>query len=148
MTNAIQLSSSLWEKQVQFIAIFGHSFQLLFRSCDYPRGFMWWIGFHAVLFWFLFWDFYVNTYLPRAKGPWKQQVKLSKFLCNGETAAFLKNEAHDRAEDEASSNLKSNNQASGDSSSMSVSQRNNKNTNGYRKHVHQNIDSDDGNKDL
>ncbi len=23
---------------------------------------MWWIGFHAVLFWFLFWDFYKNAY--------------------------------------------------------------------------------------
>jgi len=23
---------------------------------------MWWIGFHAVLFWFLFWDFFVYTY--------------------------------------------------------------------------------------
>lgn len=49
-------------QMVQFVAIFVHSFQLLFRKCDYPRGFMWWIGFHAVLFWFLFWDFFVNTY--------------------------------------------------------------------------------------
>ncbi|KAH9388823.1 Elongation of very long chain fatty acids protein 7 [Tyrophagus putrescentiae] len=50
-------------QMVQFIAIFVHSFQLLFnRECDYPRGFMWWIGFHAVLFWFLFYDFYKNAY--------------------------------------------------------------------------------------
>ena len=42
--------------------IFVHSFQLLFRECNYPRGFMWWIGFHAVLFWFLFWDFYKSAY--------------------------------------------------------------------------------------
>lgn len=42
--------------------IFVHSFQLLFRECDYPRGFMWWIGFHAVLFWFLFLDFYRDAY--------------------------------------------------------------------------------------
>lgn len=48
--------------QIQFILIFMHSFQLLFRECDYPRGFMWWIGFHAVLFWFLFYDFYKNAY--------------------------------------------------------------------------------------
>lgn len=27
---------------------------------------MWWIGFHAVLFWFLFADFYINTYLARS----------------------------------------------------------------------------------
>ncbi|XP_076347005.1 very long chain fatty acid elongase AAEL008004-like isoform X2 [Tachypleus tridentatus] len=49
-------------QMVQFIMIFVHSFQLLFRECDYPKGFMWWIGFHAVLFWFLFWDFYKNAY--------------------------------------------------------------------------------------
>ncbi|PRD26658.1 UNVERIFIED_CONTAM: Elongation of very long chain fatty acids protein [Trichonephila clavipes] len=49
-------------QMVQFIAIFVHSFQLLFRECNYPRGFMWWIGFHAILFWFLFADFYKNTY--------------------------------------------------------------------------------------
>lgn len=52
-------------QQVQFIAIFVHSFQLLFRECNYPHGFMWWIGFHAVLFWFLFADFYKNTYGKR-----------------------------------------------------------------------------------
>lgn len=52
-------------QMVQFIAIFLHSFQLLFRQCNYPRSFMWWIGFHAVLFWFLFWDFFVISYTNR-----------------------------------------------------------------------------------
>lgn len=52
-------------QMVQFIAIFVHSFQLLFRQCNYPRSFMWWIGFHAVLFWFLFWDFFVVSYTSR-----------------------------------------------------------------------------------
>jgi len=47
------------------VFIFTHSFQLLFRDCNYPRGFMWWIGFHSIMFWFLFWEFYKNTY--RAK---------------------------------------------------------------------------------
>ncbi|XP_003741351.1 elongation of very long chain fatty acids protein AAEL008004 [Galendromus occidentalis] len=63
----------LWWKQymtsfqmVQFIAIFVHSFQLLFRpDCDYPHGFMWWIGFHAVMFWCLFADFYRNAYFNK-----------------------------------------------------------------------------------
>ncbi|EEC10235.1 conserved hypothetical protein, partial [Ixodes scapularis] len=66
---AFQVSSPL-PLQVQFIAIFVHSFQLLFRpDCNYPRGFMWWIGFHAIMFWFLFWDFYKNTYFAkRLKG--------------------------------------------------------------------------------
>ncbi|XP_076307424.1 very long chain fatty acid elongase AAEL008004-like isoform X2 [Tachypleus tridentatus] len=49
-------------QMVQFVMIFVHSFQLLFRDCNYPKGFIWWIGFHAVLFWFLFWDFYKNAY--------------------------------------------------------------------------------------
>jgi elongation of very long chain fatty acids protein 7 len=64
-----RMNKYLWWKKymttfqmVQFILIFVHSFQLLFRECNYPRGFMWWIGFHAVLFWFLFWDFYKNAY--------------------------------------------------------------------------------------
>lgn len=61
---------------MQFIAIFVHSFQLLFRECNYPHGFMWWIGFHAVLFWFLFADFYKNTY---------GKVKSSKAAMNGKT---------------------------------------------------------------
>ena len=26
---------------------------------------MWWIGFHAVLFWFLFYDFFYNSYSQR-----------------------------------------------------------------------------------
>lgn len=74
-----QMSPYLWWKKymtgiqmVQFIIIFIHSFQLLFRQCNYPRGFMWWIGFHAVLFWFLFYDFYQNAYRHSNK------VKLDK----------------------------------------------------------------------
>lgn len=51
--------------QVQFVLIFAHSFQLLFVECDYPDIFMWWIGAHAVLFWFLFWDFYKQAYIKR-----------------------------------------------------------------------------------
>lgn len=67
------MNKYLWWKQymtsfqmVQFIAIFIHSFQLLFRpDCNYPRGFMWWIGVHAIMFWFLFADFYKNAYLKK-----------------------------------------------------------------------------------
>lgn len=64
-----QMYKYLWWKKymtaaqmIQFILIFVHSFQLIFRSCDYPKGFMWFIGFHAILFWFLFWDFYKEEY--------------------------------------------------------------------------------------
>lgn len=49
--------------QVQFVLVFVHAFQLLFIECDYPRAFVWWIGMHAVLFYYLFSDFYKQAYL-------------------------------------------------------------------------------------
>ncbi|RWS29147.1 elongation of very long chain fatty acids protein-like protein [Leptotrombidium deliense] len=84
-------------QMVQFVMIFVHSFQLLFRECNYPRGFMWWIGFHAVLFWFLFWDFYKNAYL---KSSLKRSSNSTFFACaqtesllngmNGEAASIVR----------------------------------------------------------
>ena len=70
-------------QMVQFIAIFVHSFQLLFRDCDYPRGFMWWIGFHAVLFWFLFYDFYQTSYSKTSKTGLKKKVLFQCDQPNG-----------------------------------------------------------------
>lgn len=35
---------------------------MLFRDCDYPQGFMVWIGLHGVMFLFLFSDFYKTRY--------------------------------------------------------------------------------------
>ena len=58
--------------QLQFVAIFTHQFQLLFRECDYPKGFMVWIGLHGVMFLFLFSDFYKAKYTKAA-----QKVKAS-----------------------------------------------------------------------
>lgn len=49
-------------QMVQFVAIFAHQFQLLFRECDYPKYFMIWIGFHGAMFLFLFSDFYKVKY--------------------------------------------------------------------------------------
>lgn len=82
-------------QMVQFIAIFVHSFQLLFRECNYPRGFMWWIGFHAVLFWFLFWDFFVYTY-----GGGKRRKSSSSFIkpslpCTLDNSTLHQQSAHD-----------------------------------------------------
>ncbi|XP_037806325.1 elongation of very long chain fatty acids protein [Lucilia sericata] len=59
-------------QMVQFVAIFTHQFQLLFRECDYPKGFMVWIGLHGVMFLFLFSDFYKAKYTKGA-----QKVKAS-----------------------------------------------------------------------
>lgn len=55
-------------QMVQFIAIFIHQFQLLFRECDYPKGFMVWIGLHGIMFLFLFSDFYKAKYTKNRKG--------------------------------------------------------------------------------
>jgi elongation of very long chain fatty acids protein 7 len=59
--------------QVQFIAIMVHAFQLLFIDCNYPRAFVWWIGMHAVMFFFLFNEFYKSTYKYQ-----QEQVRLTK----------------------------------------------------------------------
>ncbi|XP_062563470.1 elongation of very long chain fatty acids protein AAEL008004 isoform X1 [Armigeres subalbatus] len=64
-----QFQRYLWWKKyltslqmVQFVAIMVHAFQLLFIDCNYPRAFVWWIGMHAVMFFFLFNEFYQTTY--------------------------------------------------------------------------------------
>uniref|UniRef100_A0A1B6BWX1 Elongation of very long chain fatty acids protein n=2 Tax=Clastoptera arizonana TaxID=38151 RepID=A0A1B6BWX1_9HEMI len=64
-----QVQKYLWWKKyltslqmIQFIAIMVHAFQLLFIDCNYPRAFVWWIGMHAVMFFFLFKEFYNQSY--------------------------------------------------------------------------------------
>ncbi|XP_044742303.1 elongation of very long chain fatty acids protein AAEL008004-like isoform X2 [Chrysoperla carnea] len=64
-----QFQKYLWWKKyltalqmVQFVAVMVHAFQLLFTDCNYPKAFVWWIGLHAVMFYFLFSDFYKQTY--------------------------------------------------------------------------------------
>lgn len=49
-------------QMVQFILVILHAFQLLFIECDYPKIFVWWIGMHAIMFYFLFRNFYNQTY--------------------------------------------------------------------------------------
>ena len=65
---------------------------------------MWWIGFHAVLFWFLFWDFYKNTDLVRRAAAKKHTNGVnstnntSTFLACSPTESFINgmnNEAHE-----------------------------------------------------
>lgn len=58
-------------QMMQFIAIMVHAFQLLFIECNYPKAFVWWIGMHAVMFFFLFNEFYQQSYQqkrPRKEG--------------------------------------------------------------------------------
>ncbi|GBP25757.1 Elongation of very long chain fatty acids protein AAEL008004 [Eumeta japonica] len=54
-------------QMVQFVLVFLHAFQLLFIECDYPRAFVWWIGMHAVLFYYLFSDFYKQAYIKKTR---------------------------------------------------------------------------------
>lgn len=47
---------------LQFVLVMIHAFQLLFIECNYPKAFAWWIGMHAVMFYFLFRKFYIKSY--------------------------------------------------------------------------------------
>lgn len=50
-------------QMIQFIAVMLHAFQLLFwNPCNYPIAFVWWIGMHAVMFFFLFKNFFDQAY--------------------------------------------------------------------------------------
>ncbi|XP_034946031.1 elongation of very long chain fatty acids protein AAEL008004-like [Chelonus insularis] len=67
-----QIQPYLWWKKylttlqmVQFILVMVHAFQLLFIECDFPKPFAYWIGCHAILFFFLFRDFYVQSYTKK-----------------------------------------------------------------------------------
>ncbi|XP_043065007.1 elongation of very long chain fatty acids protein AAEL008004 isoform X4 [Drosophila ficusphila] len=78
-----QYQKYLWWKKylttlqmVQFILIMVHAFQLLFIDCNYPKAFVWWIGMHAVMFFFLFNEFYKAAYRSR-------MLKKNAALANG-----------------------------------------------------------------
>lgn len=64
-------------QMIQFIAIMIHAFQLLFIECNYPKLFVWWIGLHAVMFLFLFKEFYQQSYQQ------KKFRKLNGAVANG-----------------------------------------------------------------
>lgn len=51
-----------------------HAFQLLFIDCNYPKAFVWWIGMHAVMFFFLFNEFYKSTYKAQ------MEVRINRLL--------------------------------------------------------------------
>ncbi|CAH2075390.1 unnamed protein product, partial [Iphiclides podalirius] len=88
-----QMRRFLWWKRylttlqmVQFIGIMVHAFQLLFIDCDYPRAFVWWIGMHAVMFFFLFKDFYNQSYSKpkaRARSPQPVTTEIKEAYANG-----------------------------------------------------------------
>merc|ERR1711862_421903 len=53
-------------QMLQFVAIMIHGFQLVFYDdCDFPWQFAYYIGLHAVLFFGLFSQFYINIYFKK-----------------------------------------------------------------------------------
>lgn len=82
-----QLQKYLWWKKyltalqmIQFVLVMVHAFQLLFVDCNYPRAFVWWIGMHAVMFYFLFSDFYKQTYKKKAARAEAARLKSAQAL--------------------------------------------------------------------
>lgn len=68
-----QLQPYLWWKKylttlqmIQFVLVMIHAFQLLFIDCNYPKAFVWFIGLHAVMFYFLFRGFYFEAYKKKS----------------------------------------------------------------------------------
>ncbi|XP_035723144.1 elongation of very long chain fatty acids protein AAEL008004-like isoform X3 [Vespa mandarinia] len=62
-------------QMIQFVLIMIHAFQLLFIDCDYPKAFVWSIGMHAIMFFFLFNKFYQQNY--------QQKKTIKKMTSNG-----------------------------------------------------------------
>lgn len=91
-----QYQKYLWWKKyltaiqmIQFVLVMLHAFQLLFTDCDYPRAFVWWIGGHAVMFYFLFSNFYKETYVkPESKNPKKQNGNNFGICFTTQTALY------------------------------------------------------------
>lgn len=101
-----QVQKYLWWKRyltafqmIQFIAIFTHQFQLLWTDCDYPKGFMVWIGLHGIMFLFLFSDFYKQSYIKKKEKIRADEKKTSengKVYLNGDSKpnVMLSQEEH------------------------------------------------------
>lgn len=69
---------------IQFVLVMTHAFQLLFIDCNYPKAFVWFIGMHAVMFYFLFRNFYNEAYkkknLKNSSGKQKNDKKKQNEL--------------------------------------------------------------------
>ncbi|KAL2725044.1 elongation of very long chain fatty acids protein AAEL008004-like isoform X1 [Vespula squamosa] len=70
-------------QMIQFIAIMIHAFQLLFIDCDYPKAFVWWIGMHAVMFFFLFNEFYQQNYQQKRTAKKTSSNGITNSRANG-----------------------------------------------------------------
>jgi len=65
-------------QMVQFVLVMVHAFQLLFRNdCNYPIYFAYFIGAHAVLFYFLFSNFYKQAYKEKKAKKEEEKIQAS-----------------------------------------------------------------------
>lgn len=78
-------------QMIQFIAIMVHAFQLLFIDCDYPKAFVWWIGMHAVMFFFLFNEFYQQNYQQKKAANKAAMAARNDAIANGKTNGVITN---------------------------------------------------------
>ncbi|CAH1967706.1 unnamed protein product [Acanthoscelides obtectus] len=109
-----QYQKYLWWKKyltalqmVQFVLVMVHAFQLLFIDCDYPKAFVWWIGMHAVMFYFLFSNFYKQTYHKRDKrGKVKVEDDANGNVKNGKTNIGICFTSQTALYDDSTSNVK------------------------------------------
>ncbi|KAG7196479.1 hypothetical protein KM043_007920 [Ampulex compressa] len=97
-------------QMLQFIAIMIHAFQLLFIDCNYPKAFVWWIGMHAVMFFFLFNEFYQQSYQQKKtrKAAVNQMIN-GVHEKNGATVEIVNNGMNDHS---VSNTLNGNNSSS------------------------------------
>ncbi|XP_076352644.1 uncharacterized protein LOC143248093 [Tachypleus tridentatus] len=80
-------------QMLQFVVAFCHGLQLGFSDCDFPRGFLFMITFHSLLFLVLFCDFYQKAYRRHVKEERDRSLVLRKTkqclsLQNGRFLAF------------------------------------------------------------
>lgn len=83
-----QFQKYLWWKKyltvlqmIQFVLVMVHAFQLLFwNECNYPSAFAYFIGAHAVMFYFLFSNFYKRAYVERKP---KEKAEKQQLVANG-----------------------------------------------------------------
>jgi elongation of very long chain fatty acids protein 7 len=89
-----EMQKYLWWKKyltilqmIQFIGIMIHAFQLIFHNpCNYPYAFVYWIGAHAVMFFFLFNNFYKQAYAAKKK---KNIQDINGNILNGKTLSYI-----------------------------------------------------------
>jgi elongation of very long chain fatty acids protein 7 len=86
-----EMQKYLWWKKyltmlqmLQFVGIMVHAFQLVFHNpCNYPLAFVYWIGGHGILFFFLFKSFYKQAYTSKKSE--KKSVDANANILNGHT---------------------------------------------------------------